>query len=158
MLSATVVAQGAQLQGVINGRSGAADLKQSGEYGGFNSRQDWIAIVLGEKRQIVMIFAVLELVPQIQKRQAMLEVLRFVEERVRSKSECLECGVLEAANSPRVFYMEQWRSAKDLHVHIQSGLYSKILHAMELACEEPRISFHEVSQTESMELIRQLRS
>ncbi len=106
-----------------------------------------------------MIIAVLELVPQIQKRQAMLEVLKFVAERVKTKPECVDCGVFEQATSPlRVVYVEEWRSGKDLHAHIQSGLYSKILQAMELACEEPRISFHEVSHTRSMDLITQLRS
>jgi len=106
-----------------------------------------------------MIIAMLDLVPQIQKRQAMLEVLRFVAERVKTKPECLDCGVFEeASGSQRVVYLEQWQSPKDLHAHMQSGLYSKILQAMELACEEPRISFHEVSQTRSMELITQLRS
>lgn len=113
----------------------------------------------GEKRQLAMIIAVLELVPEVQKRQAMLEVLKFVEDRVRTKPECLDCGVFEEANrgGERVVYVEQWRSAKDLHAHLKSGLYLRILNAMEFACEEPRISFHEVSQTESMELITQLR-
>jgi len=106
-----------------------------------------------------MVIAVLELVPQIEKRQAMLEVLNFVEERVRTKPECLDCGVFEATKgTPRVLYVEQWKSAKDLHAHLRSGLYLRVLNAVELACEEPRISFHEVSRTESMELIRQLRS
>jgi quinol monooxygenase YgiN len=106
-----------------------------------------------------MIVAVLELVPQTHRRQAMLEVLSFVAERAKTKPECLDCGVFEEADGARrVVYVEQWRLAKDLHAHIQSGLYSKILHAMELACQEPRISFHEVSQTKSMELITQLRS
>jgi quinol monooxygenase YgiN len=106
-----------------------------------------------------MILAVLDVVPEIQKRQAMLEVLRFVEERVRTNPECLDCCVFEATNcSQRVLYVEQWLSAKDLQAHIQSGLYSMILQAMELACEEPWISFHEVLQTKSMELIEQLRS
>jgi quinol monooxygenase YgiN len=105
-----------------------------------------------------MIIAVLELVPQLPKRQAMLEVLTFVEEHLRSKPECLDCGVFEEANgAERVVYVEHWRSAKDLHAHLKSGLYLRILNAMELACEEPRISFHEVSQTKSMELITQLR-
>ena len=106
-----------------------------------------------------MVIALLELMPQIEKRQAMLEVLSYVQERVRSKSECLDCGVFEATNGSRlVLYVEQWKSVKDLHAHLRSGLYSRILNAVELACEEPRISFHEISQTESMELIRQLRS
>ncbi len=106
-----------------------------------------------------MMLAVLELVPQIQKRQAMREVLRFVAERVKANPECVDCRVFEEANDPQgIVFVEQWRSAKDLHAHIQSGLYLKILHAMELACEEPRVSFHEVSQTRSMDLIMQLRS
>ena len=106
-----------------------------------------------------MIIALLEMVPQIQKRQAMLEVLRFVAERVRANPGCPDCGVFEEAiGRQRIVYTEQWRSAKDLHAHIQSNLYSKILNAMELANEEPRISFHEVSQTRSMELILQLRT
>ena len=106
-----------------------------------------------------MMLAVLELVPQIQKRQAMLEILRSVEERVRTKPECLECGVFEAADpTKQVLYVEQWRSEQDLRAHIQSGLYLRILNAMELASEEPKISFHEVSQTKSMELIEELRS
>jgi len=106
-----------------------------------------------------MVIALLELVPRIEKRQAMLEVLSFVEEQVSTKPECLGCGVFEATNgTPRVLYVEQWKSAKDLHAHLRSRLYLKVLNAVELACEEPRLSFHEVSQSESMELIRQLRS
>ena len=105
-----------------------------------------------------MVIALLELVPQVKKRQAMLEVLSFVEDRVRTNPECLDCGVFEATNGTRrVLYVEQWNSAKDLHAHLRSRLYLKILNAVELASEEPMFSFHEVSQTESMELIRQLR-
>jgi quinol monooxygenase YgiN len=106
-----------------------------------------------------MIIAVLELIPQVGQRQAMVEILRFVEERARVKAECLGCGVFEAADgSGQVLYEEQWRSAKDLHAHIQSGLYLHILNAMELASEEPKISFHEVTHTRSMELIEELRT
>lgn len=105
-----------------------------------------------------MIIAVLELVPDIPKRQAMLEVLRFVQEHVKAKPECLDCGVFEETKgAERVVYMEHWRTARDLHAHLKSGLYLRILNAMELACEEPRIRFHEVSETKSMELITQLR-
>ncbi len=106
-----------------------------------------------------MIIASLELVPRADKRQAMLEIFRFVEERVRTKAECMGCGVFEAADgTSRVLYEEQWRSTKDLHAHIQSGLYLRILNAMELASEEPKISFHEVSNTDSLKLVEELRS
>ncbi len=106
-----------------------------------------------------MIIAALELVPRADKREALLEILRSVETRVRTKPECMGCGVYEAADgTSRVLYEEQWRSAKDLHAHIQSGLYLRILNAMELASEQPCISFHEVSHTNSLKLVEELRS
>ena len=106
-----------------------------------------------------MIIAVLQLVPRLDKRDALLEILRFVEEHVRTKAGCVGCGVFEAADrTQQVLYVEQWQSPKDLYTHIRSGLYLRILNAMELAGEAPKISFHEVSQTRSMELIETLRS
>jgi quinol monooxygenase YgiN len=106
-----------------------------------------------------MIMAVMELVPSIEKRQAMLDILRFVVERVRRNRECLDCGVFEAADHrEKVLYVEQWRCAKDLNTHIQSALYLSVLNAMELASEKPKISFYKVSETQSLELIEQLRS
>jgi hypothetical protein len=42
---------------------------------------------------------------------------------------------------------------KTPHAHIRFGLYLRILNTVELACEEPRISFHEVPQTRSMDLV-----
>lgn len=105
-----------------------------------------------------MIIAVLQLVPQPDKREAVVEILRFVEDHVRRKTDCLQCGVFQAAGEPQILYLEQWRSAKDLHAHIRSSLYLPILHAMELASEAPTIRFHEVSETKSMELIEALRN
>jgi quinol monooxygenase YgiN len=106
-----------------------------------------------------MILAVMELAPCTDKRQSLLEILRFVEEHVRIKSGCLACGVFEAARGKQeILYVERWRSAKELHAHIQSGLYLRILNAMDLACETPKIGFYEVSETRSMELIEELRS
>lgn len=105
-----------------------------------------------------MVIAVLEMVPQLGKREAIVEILQFVEGHVRLKADCLGCGVFEAADTPKILYLEQWRSARDLHTHIKSNLYRPILSAMELASEAPKISFHDVSETKSMELIESLRT
>ena len=105
-----------------------------------------------------MIIAVLQLVPQTGKREAVVEILRFAEDHVRREKDCLQCGVVEATGAAEILYLEQWKTAKDLHAHIRSSLYLPILHAMELASEAPTISFHEVSGTESMELIEALRN
>ncbi len=106
-----------------------------------------------------MILASTELVPRSDSREALLEVLRFVQERVQGKAGCLQSQVFEAADGSHVIlYLECWDSARALHAHIQSSLYLRLLHAMDLAAEKPRISFHAIAQTESMELIEALRA
>lgn len=104
------------------------------------------------------VIAVIELVPRPNKREALIEALHFVEEQVQRKQECLCSGVFEAMDKGgHVFYVEQWESAEGLDAHIRSSLYLRILHAIELASEAPRVSFHEISRTSSMELIERLR-
>jgi quinol monooxygenase YgiN len=105
-----------------------------------------------------MIMSCIELVPSPGSRKAVLEILLFVGEHVRRKPDCLDCGVFEAANeTPQVLYVEQWQSNKGLQAHIQSSLYLRLLNAMELASEQPKISFHEIAQTRSIELIEEWR-
>ena len=106
----------------------------------------------------LMVFAVIKLIPQPNKRNELLEMLRYVKDRALDKMGCLGCGAYKATDgSAQILYEEQWRSTKDLDAHIRSGLYRSVLNAIELAREEPQISFHEVSQTRSMELIQELR-
>ena len=106
-----------------------------------------------------MTIAVIGLIARVDKREALLEILRFVEQHVRPRTGCLGCGVFEAADGAKeIIYVERWRSAKDLRAHIQSRLYLHILNAMELASEAPKVSFYEVSQTRSIELIGELRN
>jgi quinol monooxygenase YgiN len=105
------------------------------------------------------VIAVIELVPRPDKHHALLEALRFVEDQVRRKPECVFCGVFETTDrTGNVLYMEQWESNKGLDAHIRSGLYLRVLHAIELAAKAPKISFHEVSRTRSMEHIVELRN
>jgi quinol monooxygenase YgiN len=105
------------------------------------------------------VIAVIEFVPVTNKRDALIQALRYVGEHVRLRPECISCGVFEAADSTmHVLYVEQWESPKGLDAHIRSSLYLRILQAMELAAEAPKISFHEISRTRSLELIEQLRS
>jgi quinol monooxygenase YgiN len=105
------------------------------------------------------VIALIEFVPVTNKRDALIQALRYVGEHVRLRPECISCGVFEAADSTmHVLYVEQWESPKGLDAHIRSSLYLRILQAMELAAEAPKISFHEISRTRSLELIEQLRS
>jgi quinol monooxygenase YgiN len=106
-----------------------------------------------------MVISIMELIPTPEKRKAVLELLRFTEDRAQTKPGSMGGGVYEASDERgTILYLERWQSREDLHRHIQSALYLAILNAMELGQEAPEISFHEVSDTESMGLIEALRA
>ena len=105
-----------------------------------------------------MIISLLELKPIPEKRQTILDVLRFVEDKVRLKRGCLGCSIYEKCEEGRaILYLEQWRSREEMHLHIQSSLYLRILNAMDFCREKPEIRFHEVSDTKQFELVEALR-
>ena len=105
-----------------------------------------------------MIISLLKLSPIPSKRQAILDLLRFVETEVRQKRGCLGCGIYdECDESGTILYLEQWRSKEENHLHIQSKLYLRLLNAMDLGRKAPEIVFLEVSDTKGFDLIEALR-
>ena len=105
-----------------------------------------------------MIISCMELVPTLDNRQAMLEILQFVERGLRNNPWCNWCGIFEQVDKNHtILYMEQWESEQALYIHIRSSLYLPLLNAMDLARSKPKISFHEVRATRSIELIESLR-
>ena len=105
-----------------------------------------------------MIISLFKLKPISCNRPNILDILRFAEEKVRLKRGCLGCGVYEKFDDGRtILYLEQWQSKKELHQHIQSKLYLRILNAMDLCREEPDICLYEVLNTKHLELVKALR-
>lgn len=106
-----------------------------------------------------MILSLIELAPLPNKREEILELLRFSVDRLRGKPGCLSSGVYEAADENQtILYVERWISKEELHRHIQSNLYLGILNATDLAMEPREIAFCELSDMQSMELIVALRT
>lgn len=106
-----------------------------------------------------MIISVLRLLPISDQREAVLRILRSMTAQTMAKPGCVCCGVYEGYGfNPRVLYLEEWTSEEEMHRHIQSELYLRVLTAMDLSKDEPQISFHHVSSTEHIELIETLRT
>ena len=106
-----------------------------------------------------MIISLIELVPSLDKRQAMLEILQFVESRLAHNPGCVCCRIYEGLDENHtILYFELWESEQALYSHIRSSLYLPVLNAIDLARSEPRISFHGLSNMGSMDLIEALRS
>lgn len=105
-----------------------------------------------------MVISLLKLHPIPSKRQDVLDVLRFVEDKVRLKRGCLGCGIYEECGEGRaILYLEHWRSKEENQLHIQSNLYFRLLNAMDLGRKAPEIVFLEVSDVKGIDLIEALR-
>jgi quinol monooxygenase YgiN len=103
--------------------------------------------------------SLIELIPIPGKRDKILELLRFSVDRLRGRSGCLSSGVYEADDeNETILYLERWTSEEELHRHIQSNLYLGILNATDLAMEPRGITFCEVSDVKSLDLIVALRT
>jgi len=105
-----------------------------------------------------MILSLLKLKPIPEKQQTVLDILRFVRERLEIKRGCLaSCIYQECDQDSAILYLEQWQSKEELERHIQSDVYLRVLNTMDLCREKPEICFHEVLNTKGMDWIADLR-
>ncbi|MFH0904315.1 MAG: antibiotic biosynthesis monooxygenase [Methanobacteriota archaeon] len=106
-----------------------------------------------------MILSILKISPMPDKRQAVIEILMSVGTMTRLKHGCMGSDIYEqSGDRQKILYIEKWQSKEDMHRHIRSDLYLRVLNAIELANEPPEICFHEGSETTGIELIEAIRT
>lgn len=106
-----------------------------------------------------MVVSLIELTSNLRNRAEILELLRYCVDGLQTKPGCLGSGIYESSDqNETILYLERWKSVEELHRHIQSSLYRGVLTAMDLASSPPSVSYYEVSETKSMELIAELRT
>ena len=92
-------------------------------------------------------------------REKVLELLQFSVDRLRTRHGCLGCGVYESGDDKEtVLYLERWESEEQLHRHIRSNIYLGVLNAIDLSDGPREISFYNVLDMKSIELIVALRT
>jgi quinol monooxygenase YgiN len=85
-------------------------------------------------------------------------LLLSVKENIRAKHGCRACKVgLDATDANIVHYFEEWESAELFQKHIPSEEFRRVLIAMDLCCEEPRIVTGDLSGHTGLEYLRKLR-
>jgi quinol monooxygenase YgiN len=106
-----------------------------------------------------MIIGTVRLLPRLDQRDAVVEVLRSIQGPVRAQPGCLACDVFEEQGpEPSVVLLERWENDEALAAHLRSESYRRILGAVELAGSQPDIRFERVSATEGLELVERIRS
>lgn len=93
-----------------------------------------------------------------QKRDALLEVLGYIIDRIRGQPGCIECRLSsDLEDEDEIIFEELWRSRKDLEEHLRSTHYGYVLEAMELANRPPEIAFLSETSIGDMEVIQAAR-
>jgi quinol monooxygenase YgiN len=89
-----------------------------------------------------MVISLIELVPSLDKREAMLEILQFVESGLARNPGCVGCRIYEGLDQDHtILYVEQWESKQALHNHIRSSSYLPVLNQSTLAGLSQRLLF-----------------
>ena len=69
-----------------------------------------------------------------------VQLLLSVQGGIRAKRGCHACEVgMEAADTGLVHYREEWESGEAFLKHVQSEEFRRVLIALDMCCEEPRI-------------------
>jgi quinol monooxygenase YgiN len=105
-----------------------------------------------------MMLSIIKIMPILDKRKEVLDILFSVKGPSLAASECLECCICEErGDEESIIYIEKWQSVEAFYRHIRSNLYSRILGAMELSRKRPEVYFLKIEEVKGMELINELR-
>jgi quinol monooxygenase YgiN len=87
-----------------------------------------------------------------------VRLLLSVRRNIQAKRGCRVCRAAMDADDPGlVHYLEEWETAEDFHQHIQSEEFRRVLIAVDLCIEEPRIVIGNLSGKMGLAYLRELR-
>jgi quinol monooxygenase YgiN len=105
-----------------------------------------------------VIISTFKVAPLAKQRLKVLEILQSIQGHISAQPGCLSCEIYTDVGLGRsILFSEHWANEAALYEHIRSGIYLRVLSAVELSSTAPEIRFYRVSETQDMELIRQLR-
>jgi quinol monooxygenase YgiN len=87
-----------------------------------------------------------------------VRLLLSVRGSIQRKHGCRVCEVgMEASDASLVHYREEWESEEFFHQHVQSEEFRRVLIAVDMCCEEPRIMVGNLSGQIGMEYLLKVR-
>lgn len=87
---------------------------------------------------------------------SLLPVLRQITGRTQDVRGCLQSTIWQNETNHELMIREIWQSIDYFKAHINSGLYKKMLSALEMSDELPVIQFIDCNQINGIEFIEEL--
>ena len=101
-----------------------------------------------------MIFSILKMIVQPERRRDLLETMRGIFEPARVERGCLSYRLYEDVEDRNTFVLiEEWATQKDLERHIRTDNQQRLLALMDILSEQPEVRFNTVLHTAGMDLI-----
>ena len=100
------------------------------------------------------ILVTLRMIVRPERRRDLLNTIRGMLEPARVERGCLSYRLYEDVEDRNTFFLvEEWKTQKDLEVHIHTDNQRRLLGLMDFLSEQPELSFNTVSHTAGMDLI-----
>jgi quinol monooxygenase YgiN len=100
----------------------------------------------------------MKLFPSGKQQPQMVEILKSVQDLTRRSLGCVCCWLSEEDYlNDHILYTEQWETEADLHKHIRSDIYRRVLAAMEMSKQTPEINFYYATEKKGFELVEAVR-
>lgn len=105
-----------------------------------------------------MIVATVRMTIQSRKKGEALEILRSRGEQCSANPGCISSHLYGDLLEENVLMIEEvWRDEEDLHLHLRSDEYHKLLLVLEMSIKQPEIRFDTVSNSTGIETIEKAR-
>src|SRR5262245_50536431 len=105
-----------------------------------------------------MVIAVLEMILPRGNEAVTIGALRAFWDTTRARPGCVGGGVFQEVGRPETaLYIEMWREAAQLEVHIRSARYQQLLALMDTAAACPTLRFNFVAETRGLPWVEQVR-
>ena len=106
-----------------------------------------------------MIHATIRIVTSPAKRDEASAILRAMATRTTVVSGCITCRVYRDTQDDRALMIDAiWKNEEELHRHLRSEEFRKVLLVMEMAEEKPEIRFETVSCATGLETVEKART
>jgi quinol monooxygenase YgiN len=87
-----------------------------------------------------------------------VRLMLSVQGEILAKRGCRACDVAVAVADPAVVhYREEWDSEETFHEHVRSEEFRRVLIAMDMSCEEPRIVIGNLTGHSGLAFLRNIR-
>ena len=106
-----------------------------------------------------MVLSTVRIVVAEEKFHEVLETMKYILERFRVKTRCINCRVYQDIENPQALVFEdKWETQDALRSHIRSADYKIVLSLMEMSLQPPEVNIYSCITVSGIDYIGDIRA